>query len=775
MVSTMNRRKKWILCLVAILCIFSVIGCGSKKETTNANSDKTTEQNNEKRVVNTEKENASVAMGRYVETACQTIEGLGYVSNLTMMEDGAISLLGTVTGEVYTSSDGGTSWESRQIKELTKILQEKNVQVTSGAVSPQGDIFFSYILWDQQDTSDIDEKYVYITKDGEVQEPKLTWGNKADWLRQITFDKEGNLYGLSVAGNVFGINVKEESTNKFFEFDSNLSYISVDGNYIMAIGDSVGYVYNIQDKNLIEDPTLKDFITKNINYQNIDGCCLAIDAQKEMIYIACGEGIYSHVIGGNVMEQLVSSEFINLGNQSVKPRGFILDGCGGFLIGYTNGEIDTYCYRDDIPTIPSKQVTIYSLYENKMIQQAICNYRKVNPDVYVKLEIGLTADSGLTKEDAIKKLNTSILAGDGPDLFVLDGLPMDSYVEKGVLQNLQGNIQEFNDQNYFMNIVNSYATSKGVYAVPVKFRIPLLAGNKERLNDEMSLATFSDMIQRYRNEDVETETMMYCYTPKEVLEKLQFGCSAVWMTKEGTIDEEILREYLTSAKKIYDAEMQNISKEMIESHKKAIQESSTMDTGRYSGMLNLSIQLNLRMMGEQQIAAGFIEGITDYQTLLAALVQDPSLTYQKLNLQSNNNFIPSSIIGVNAASDDKETAIAFFQSLFSKELQSCDVQEGFPIERNVFMDLANGKNVMESTFSASSRTGKEICYTLTIPTEQEMEALLELADSLTTPTLLDDTVLEVVESIGEKVVSGEIGIDEGIQEILQKVNLYIQE
>lgn len=771
MVSTMNRRKIWILCLVAILCIFNIIGCGSKKAATNANSNTTTEQSNEK----TKGENASVAMGRYVETACQTIEGLDNVTNITMKEDGTIALLGIYIGSIFTSSDGGTSWESKEIRELTKILNEKDVEVTSGAVSAQGDIFFSYILWGEADSNgtDINEKYVYITKDGEVLRPELTIGDKSNWLHQIAFDKEGNLYGLSVGGKVFAINVKKESVDKLFEGDSYLSSISVDGNYIMGMGDNAGYIYNIQDKNLIEDPTLNDFIAKNI--QDVDSCRVAIDAQKEMMYIACGEGIYSHVIGGNVMEQLVSSDFINLGNPSLRAHGFILDGQGGFLIGYSNGEIDTYCYRDDIPTTPSKQVTIYSLYENKTIQQAISNYRKTNSEVYVKMEVGLTADSGITKEDAIKKLNTSILAGDGPDLFVLDGLPMDSYIEKGVLLNLQDNIREFNDQNYFMNIVNSYATSKGVYAVPVKFRIPLLAGNKERLNDEMSLDKFSDMIQKYREEDTDSKTMMYCYTPKEVLEKMQFGCSAAWLTKDRTIDEEKLREYLTSAKKIYDAEMQNISKEMVESHIKDMQEISTMDTGQYSRLLNLSAQLGARMMGEQQIAVGFIEGIYDYQMLLAALAQDSSLTYQKLNLQSNNNFIPSSIIGVNAASDDKETALAFFQSLFSKELQSCDVQEGFPIERNVFMDLANGKNVVESDVGASSRDGKEISYTLTKPTEQEMEVLLELADSLTTPTLLDNTVLEAVVSIGEKAVSGEIGLDEGIQEILQKVNLYIQE
>ena len=46
--------------------------------------------------------------------------------------------------------------------------------------------------------------------------------------------------------------------------------------------------------------------------------------------------------------------------------------------------------------------------------------------VYVRYEVGMDGEDGVTKEDAIRKLNTRILAGDGPDVIILDGLPVDS-------------------------------------------------------------------------------------------------------------------------------------------------------------------------------------------------------------------------------------------------------------------------------------------------------------------------------------------------------------
>ena len=42
----------------------------------------------------------------------------------------------------------------------------------------------------------------------------------------------------------------------------------------------------------------------------------------------------------------------------------------------------------------------------------------------------------VTVADRIRALNARILAGDGPDILVLDGLPTESYIEKGILADL---------------------------------------------------------------------------------------------------------------------------------------------------------------------------------------------------------------------------------------------------------------------------------------------------------------------------------------------------
>ena len=48
----------------------------------------------------------------------------------------------------------------------------------------------------------------------------------------------------------------------------------------------------------------------------------------------------------------------------------------------------------------------------------------------MEYETGMGDGDSVTREDALKKLNTRIMAGEGPDVIVLDDMPVDSYIEK---------------------------------------------------------------------------------------------------------------------------------------------------------------------------------------------------------------------------------------------------------------------------------------------------------------------------------------------------------
>lgn len=782
----MVSKKREILYILLLACMVFIVGCSDKKSndkskvsSTNSINENTTKGSGDDQ--DNLNQNAQ-AMGRYIETPCGTIEDGADMSKLTIMEDKTIVVLDTLTGNLYSSKDDGETWKTEEVKGIKALLVQPNCEITSGAVNKNGDIFFSYIPWDEiTDAQETNlEKYVYIAKTGEVKELKLTVSNntvskETVRLQKAEFANDGVLYALTIKDKIIKINPSDDSVETVFEGESYLNTFATDGLYIVAEGDGVGYIYNTKTQELImNDNVLNNFLKANI--KGVQLSQLAVNDEENAIYVACSEGVYRHVINGNVMEQLVSGELTNLGSPSNSATSFKVKEDGSFLIGYTNGELDTYSYDAEVPSVPSNQIRIYSLHENKTIQQAIVNYRKNNPDVFIKLEIGVTGDDAVTSTDAIQKLNTSVLAGEGPDLIVLDGLPMESYIEKGVLYDLSEVMKEVEQSDtYFTNITHAYQTENGLYGVPLKYQIPIIIGNEKEIINADSLEKLNQMVRDMRSGDNETTTVMGGYTPIEVLEYLEMGCSAAWLTKEGKMDEVRLNEYLTYAKAIYESELEDLTEDIISTQIGYRKEISEMLNGQMSKLLSIAPQLSRMMFGDQQIIIGYINGIHDYQMLLATLSQDTSISYQRFDMQSGYNFIPNGIVGVNSASKDMETTLDFYKSLYSERLQEADVEEGFPVNKKVFDNLAKSSNIIESYLGISGKNGNDISYHLTIPTDEEMKHLLEIAEGLTTPSLMDSTIQDTVETFGEKVLSGEVTLDEGVKAIIQKVDLYLQE
>lgn len=69
-------------------------------------------------------------------------------------------------------------------------------------------------------------------------------------------------------------------------------------------------------------------------------------------------------------------------------------------------------------------------------------------------------------EDIIKKMNIRLLAGEAPDVLLLDGLSIDSLYQKEFLSEFELGLDE---SQYYGIILNSYATENGIYAYPTFF------------------------------------------------------------------------------------------------------------------------------------------------------------------------------------------------------------------------------------------------------------------------------------------------------------------
>ena len=199
------------------------------------------------------------------------------------------------------------------------------------------------------------------------------------------------------------------------------------------------------------------------------------DSEDELYYVN-HEGLFYHKIGGSTTEQLMNGELTSLGDRSIDFQALYKYDDKNYMVFAVDSQETRHCYRytydAEVSAVPENQITVYALEDTNALQQVITAYQKAYPDVVVKKTIGISGEDGVTAEDAVKSLNTEMLAGKGPDVLVLDGLPTESYKEKGVLADLSSYVKAADKkEGLFTNITDAYA-GNGKEAVE-----QLLAGN----------------------------------------------------------------------------------------------------------------------------------------------------------------------------------------------------------------------------------------------------------------------------------------------------------
>ena len=184
-------------------------------------------------------------------------------------------------------------------------------------------------------------------------------------------------------------------------------------------------------------------------------------------------------------------------------------------------------------------------------------FQKKYPDIYLTLETGMSGDDGVTRTDALKTLNTEIMAGKGPDILILDGISSETYVEQGMLEDLSGILKA---AGLLSNIEEAYKSEDGsIYEMPVKFGVPMIEGKKEDVDAVTDLTSLADVTEKHKEEyGLSTETfcklpLAYSMYPKAFLEELADDNSAAWVKENGTLDEEKVKEFLEQAGRIYQA------------------------------------------------------------------------------------------------------------------------------------------------------------------------------------------------------------------------------
>ncbi len=735
-------------------------------------------------------QDALAAKGRYVETQIQTPQDFSGPCCMQRLSDKSLVLLDLSKFQVSISMDDGKSWETKPAAGLEKLwMKESMIELSSAAISVDGEVFLACNSLETDASGVTYGKYISFS----LQEPEQTMRiftlntqEKAEYLCESVFTPDGRLFALSTVGQVYEIFPQKESCRQIFTVEGAAAGICANEEFLVAAVDNQVYFYDLKSKELeADDEVLNAYLAGQTDKTAGLALCMGKDGTDgRMLYLAGCSGLVGHIKDGSVMEELVDAALASLGDPSKRPEDILQNEDGSFFVLFQDGELYAYTYDKEAPAVPEEQLVIYGLYDNETIRQAISTFRKKYPEVFVRFETGLSGEDGMTKTDAVKNLNTRLLAGEGPDLILLDELPLHAYEEKGILEDLSGLADELTQTgDYFEGILNGFQNAAGVCALPFRYQVPLIEGEGSILEGITDLSTLADTAEELSKLSTTPETVLGSYWAEETLEKLYLTSANAWLDEQGKVDQEALRDFLEQAKRIYEADQKNLDAQELEAHREYtdfIQRHYEKESREAQKVL-LGMGRAIQQIPENQlITVGYVSSMHDF-LIMTALQRElgkkgRSLEYQIWNGQEGMQFIPTGTIGIRTHTAHRERAEAFIRVLLGSDVQGRDFEDGFPVNASAYEAFTTDPQPEKVLVTGEEdRAGSQVVLGLQWPKEQELEQLRKVLESLQTPAVFEENLKNEVITIGAQVLRGEKKVEEGAREIAQKISLYLNE
>ena len=768
---------------VAVGSIAGFTGCG--KEPVSSQADEGGKKDTEEK-----------AMGRYLEEDLAVPEGCSQIIAMELLENETLRLVYfTADGvQVSDSKDKGKTWESPQnIRELAKVDDSLEFG-SSAAIAKDGGIFTTFL--EMQDEENYVLHYFYISPTGEAKELDL---NEAvgGYVFSCSFSDKGNLL-LSSSDGVKEVNTQDGSIVHTYDAGSMVTIFDTVGTRLISVVDTEIHYYDMETgKPLDEEEILTKEIASNPDNLQMTGVgvnnLLFLEGdEKDSLFYVSHDGIYRYAFGGSVVEQVADGKLNSLSSPDIAFTDMARDKDGSFYLavsdmsqGDSMGRICKYVYSKDTPAVPDTELTVYSLADDDFLRQAAAAFQKKYPDIYLNLETGMTGEDAVTETDALKALNTEIMAGKGPDILLMDGIAADTYIEKGMLEDLSGILK---DADILENIIEPYKDGEGkIYQMPVKFGIPYIQGKKEYVDAISDLTSMADTIESHKEEYTkDTLPFSSSYSPYMLLKGLAAVNMSAWVNEDGTLNQEAVQGFLEQANRIYQS-AKAPAEEQLASFGTTVEEMEEANEVRklYSEFGAVFSQFGVGglslISGSNILGTGGVYSPSDLRSIYSVEQQGDSISGKLWNGQTKDAFIPQKLVGISAKSSEKEAAEKFVSYLFSDEGQRVGSSNGLPVRKSVYEDVSywmgNAKegDVTSVTSSYNNQTGESVDLNIVQPGEAVIREMQELGKTLTTPVKENRMILSAVLDAGASYLKGEISVEEAVEKAASQVNLYLSE
>lgn len=738
------------------------------------------------------------AMGRYVETITDVDTGL--IEDLRELPGGKLVLLENGAEGRWCSGDGGKTWKPDVLPGWYDFSMENMiVDMKAAADGCVAVLYQSYgSILGEEDEADKDfleqESGIWLIP-AKGEEKKIAFPtDEEEVVNCLCFSEDGSrLFAATSEQKIYEIDREAGTARLFMTVDIIPDVFCVWENYLAVKNEQEGVsLYHLDTSEEIEDHVITDFVRENcaVNKQIVESTYSIFPAEEEGIYLVCNKGVYRHVIGGTVMEQVINGGLCSLSDPMKHVAKMIRTAKEGFMVAFSERKLSTFTYDPNITTVPAQTLVAYSLTENDILRQAIIRYQSKHPDVYVEYRVGMAEEGGATREDAVKKLNTEIMAGKGPDFLLLDGLPVNSYVDKSVLADLTPYLAELEkEEKLLSNIKESFTADERIYMIPAAVTVSMYMTDKENMTNVSDLSSLADMIEKLRSGHP-GEGILETYSEEVILNALMPVSAPLWIKDAGKLNVEEMRHYLEQAKRIYDACMEGLSEELLQVYRDREKSwvNSSHEISAYNDLQGGAVQI---AAGNEKVALGELKNAYNYAFLQSIKKEDNG--DKGANCQAaltpgsvKDAFCPYALMGINAVSQKGELAGGLLRELLSKEVQSLIYPTGFPVNEaglTSYLETLGGQLSGDEAkpgepyggYGFIDSNGLMVNIVIYIPTQQEMKELYELLSSVRTPYLSDAVLEDAVREAGKQYLEGSCSLEQALDEIEEKLAIYMSE
>ena len=392
------------------------------------------------------------------------------------------------------------------------------------------------------------------------------------------------------------------------------------------------------------------------------------------------------------------------------------------------------------------KLTIYMLNDNQNVRDAIACYAAVAPDVEIDIEVGVP-DYDTTVSDALKKLNTRLLSGNGPDIILMDDIRSESYMQSGQLLELTDIVEEA--ENLSSGVAENSKYNGKVYTIPLSVTLMANISRADASIDFSSLGKF--------NESIKAEHAVIGSFDRQ---------AALWYRTQ--IEPELLWE-------------RGITEEKLKTFYQALYEQMDMiyrndEESRFASFQQINLQAISGLAAPhvffKKIGAAkeYIDTLS-YLQMLCSMGNEGGLDFSFCRWQDKTMYIPMNRMAISAKSQNPEGAAALIKYLLSEEGQQQIAERTgcIPVNSKVL------RSAMENSEEREYVIGGAGSYKAKPFTEKDADQICNMFHENSYRVTTDGILMEIIMLGAQDYLNGDLSLDAAAAQTRKKVGIYFAE